>query len=157
LATPVTKIQQGLEDRMQIEQFTTDDAAYKDSLELRERCLRAPLGISLNEEDLEEEREQLHFAIFNGHKLFGTVTFKVLNESLLKLRQMVIDQSVQGRGYGSMLIISAEKRVKEMGYEEIEMAARLAVKGFYEKLSYVAVGDVFIEVKIEHIKMVKHI
>ncbi len=143
------------ENRMQVRQFTTDDSAYKDSVELRERYLRAPLGLSLADEDLSEENIQLHFGLFEGDRLLGSVTFKIVNESLLKLRQMVIDENAQGSGLGTMLINGSEEAVRELGYHAVEMAARLAVKGFYEKLGYVAQGDVFVEVKIEHIKMVK--
>jgi predicted GNAT family N-acyltransferase len=140
---------------MQVRQFTIGDCVYSDSVDLRERHLRAPLGLSLDDEDLSEEKAQLHFGLFEGDRLLGSVTFKIVNESRLKLRQMVIDESAQGSGLGTMLIRGAEMAVKELGYCDVEMAARLAVKGFYEKLGYVAQGDVFVEVKIEHIKMVK--
>lgn len=140
---------------MQVRQFTVADPAYTKSMELRERYLRAPLGLSLDNEDLSVENTQLHFGLFEGDRLLGSVTFKIVNESLLKLRQMVIDENAQGTGLGTMLINDAEEAVKELGYRDVEMAARVAVKGFYEKLGYVAQGDIFVEVKIQHIKMVK--
>jgi predicted GNAT family N-acyltransferase len=140
---------------MQVRQFTTNDNVYATSLELRDRYLRAPLGLSLNDADLSKEGEQLHFGLFEDDSLLGSVTFKVVDESSLKLRQMVIDESAQGAGLGTMLISGAEQAVKKLGYQNVEMAARLAVKGFYEKLGYVSEGEVFNEVKIEHIKMIK--
>ncbi|MFT6793724.1 MAG: putative GNAT family N-acyltransferase [Rubritalea sp.] len=142
---------------MKIRQFTTQDKAYGDSLLLRERLLRIPLGLSLKDEDLTDEVNQMHFGIFMEEELFGSVIFKVLDTEVVKLRQMVIDQRHQGAGIGAILISRVEKVLGDMGFKTVELAARYYAKRFYEKSGYKSVGDIFMEVGLEHVKMIKSI
>ena len=142
---------------LRVKRFTSEDDAYTDSLELRENHLRVPLGLSLRDEDLSSEPGQMHFGLFDGVRLVGSVIFKVLGDTTVKLRQLVVDEGMQGMGCGTQLVTTAEKALREMGYTEVELAARYGVRGFYGKLGYMAEGEIFQEVGIDHIKMVKSI
>jgi predicted GNAT family N-acyltransferase len=70
---------------------------------------------------------------------------------------MVIDQRHQGAGIGAILISRVEKVLGDMGFKTVELAARYYAKRFYEKSGYKSVGDIFMEVGLEHVKMIKSI
>jgi predicted GNAT family N-acyltransferase len=98
---------------------------------------------------------QLHFGLIKDEKLVASVILKKLSNKAFKLRQMIVDESARGQGFGSKLIKHVEAKLQKMGVKTIEMAARYTAKGFYEKMGYAPVGDIFTEVGIDHIKMVK--
>ncbi len=63
----------------------------------------------------------------------------------------------RGLGYASKMIISMEKVAQTLGYHEVYMEAQLDKKDFYERLGYVAYGDIFMDAGMEHIYMKKKI
>ncbi|MDQ8204525.1 GNAT family N-acetyltransferase [Pelagicoccus sp. SDUM812003] len=136
-------------------QFTTDDAEYQQSLELRNAQLRAPLGLELSESDTAGERSQLHFGLFRERRLLASVTLKNLGDGRMKLRQMVVEPSARGMGLGRALIENVEKRLRSMDCVEIVLAARVNAERFYETLGYRSSGERFREVGIDHLSMTK--
>lgn len=133
--------------------FKSDD--YQKTLELRTKILRAPLGKQLTKNDLEGEESQLHFGIFDSENLVACVVIKPVVKDIGKLRQMAVDNSVQGKGVGKFIIEKTEDILLTKGIHSIEMAARQTAIGFYQNLGYSKVGDPFLEQGIEHIKMFK--
>lgn len=129
---------------------------YQQTLSLREQVLRQPLGLTLSEQDIDGEAQQLHFALLAQDEVVACVSFKLLSKQRLKLRQMAVDPNFQGQGLGKILITNAEDAVKQLGFNTIQMAAREVAEVFYRKLGYVSQGDYFTEVGIRHILMDKH-
>lgn len=140
---------------MIFKQFAFNSIEYKQSLALREQVLRAPLGLSLSEQDLLNEEQQLHFGLFEQNQILAVVVFNPLGKNKLKLRQMAVSNNHQGQGLGKMLVQSAELEVAKVGYKEIEMAAREAAIGFYQTLGYQTIGDNFEQVGVLHQTMTK--
>lgn len=136
--------------------FNSSD--YQKALKLRTKILRVPLGKQLTKDDLVGEKDQLHFGVFDSDKLVACVTIKpIKNGSAGKLRQMAVDDSVQGKGVGKSIIQETEIVLKDKGFKQITMAARETAVGFYQNLTYSKVGDPFLEQGIEHVKMVKNL
>ncbi|MBD5781251.1 GNAT family N-acetyltransferase [Pelagicoccus sp. NFK12] len=140
---------------MTFRQFSTRDEAYSMAIQLRDAHLRAPLGLKLNELDTAGEDQQLHFGLFDGQRILACVSFKQLDDKRMKLRQMVVDPSLQRSGLGRTLIANAEETLMKRGCLEITLSARASARAFYEKLGYRAIGESFVEVGIEHLKMDK--
>ncbi len=66
-------------------QFSSTD--YQAALRLRQQVLRAPLGLSLAHENLEAEREQQHFGLFDDDgDLLACVIAAPLSPAQMKLR-----------------------------------------------------------------------
>jgi predicted GNAT family N-acyltransferase len=93
--------------------------------------------------------------MFEQQKLVACVSLRPINRSIIKLRQMAVDFSYQGQGIGIYLLQCAEKKAANLGFKEIQLNARYHVQGFYEKCSYQAQGETFLEVTIPHIFMTK--
>ena len=61
-----------------------------------------------------------------------------------------------GEGLGKKLMESAMPKIKEtFGCEGIILHSQIQAEGFYEKLGFKRVGDVFLEEGIEHVRMNK--
>lgn len=56
----------------------------------------------------------------------------------------------RGRGYGRAVMRALHQLALARGLEEVTLAAQLHAIGFYERLGYVARGDVFLDAGIEH-------
>mgnify|MGYP001163537682 FL=1 len=129
--------------------------AYEESIALRYQILRKPLGLSYDPVELAGEKESFHLALREGNELVACLVLKPLDERCIKMRQLAVRESSQGKGFGRELVNYAESFVRELGYAEIVLHARETARGFYWKLGYVAEGDFFTEVGLPHLAMRK--
>ncbi|MGA7160068.1 MAG: GNAT family N-acetyltransferase [Bacteroidota bacterium] len=135
--------------------FGTDQ--YKEELQLRNRVLRKPLGLSLFDENLSKEIDDIHLGAFNGNNLIGVLILTVLGKGEVKMRQVGVDENWRGKNVGARLVIYAEDFARTHGYKKVVLNARKSVVGFYEKLGYEKIGGEFFEVTLPHQKMQKEL
>jgi predicted GNAT family N-acyltransferase len=123
---------------------------------LRNAILRTPLGLSLDHEDPEPERDQMHFGLFDTRgELLACVIAAPLTPHEARIRQMAVAKEHQGRGWGRTLLQTVERELAQRGFTRLVMHARLEAEGFYGKLGYTRRGAVFTEVTLPHIHMQK--
>lgn len=130
---------------------------YFQALNLREKILRLPLGLKFTPEDITNDSNEYHLGAFVETKLIGNVSLKPINSEIIKLKQMAIDPTYQGKGIGSKLLQYAEKYAIANNFKEIQLHARCHAQEFYAKFGYIPQGETFIEVGIPHILMRKKI
>ncbi|MDP6545750.1 MAG: GNAT family N-acetyltransferase [Phycisphaerae bacterium] len=137
-------------------QFGSD--GYREVLAMRDRLLRAPLGLTWSKADLEGESEQLHFGLVDEDgTLMACVVVKLLDADTAKVRQMAVDEPHRGLGAGRCLLDGVEDILRKRSIRRIEMDARDTAIGFYRKLGYEIEGDEFTQVTIPHFRMTKAI
>ncbi|MDX1359258.1 MAG: GNAT family N-acetyltransferase [Clostridia bacterium] len=141
--------------RIEIKQFSYESPYYAYELELRNKVLRKPLGLYLYDEDLGQDRDDVHIGAFDEKTLVGCTLLSRLDDKTLKMRQVAVDDKYQGNGIGTAMINFCERYAKKNGYLEITMHARKAAVPFYTKFGYKIMGDEFTEVTIPHFKMIK--
>jgi GNAT superfamily N-acetyltransferase len=128
---------------------------YKQMIRLRDDILRKPLGLSLTEEELEKEKDNMLIGAFEDEDMLGCCMLVEENPETVRLRQMAVLNDLQGKGIGRALMNFAENLARDRGYKILSMHARKNAVGFYEKMGYNIEGDEFIEVTIPHFVMVK--
>jgi len=128
---------------------------YQQMVNLRMEILRKPLGLSFDAAELEKEKEDVLMGAFEDEKLLGCCLLTRMDQHTMRLRQMAVPNSMQGKGIGRALMIFAENIARDLGYKKLCMHARKTALGFYEKLGYSASGEEFIEVTIPHYIMEK--
>ena len=128
---------------------------YEETVALRDEVLRNPLGLSYDPAELAGEKDSFHFALRDGSEVVACLVLKPLDERCIKMRQLAVRESSQGKGFGRELVSYAESFAKGKGYEEIVLHARETARGFYQKLGYEAEGDSFVEVGLPHLFMRK--
>ena len=124
-------------------------------LELRDRVLRIPLGLSVRNDDLSQDVHDVLLVACRNSEVIGCVILHPIDNDVVRLRAMAITPEYQRKGIGQLLVEEAERTAREEGFLRIVLHARIVVAGFYEKLGYLRQGGVFTEVGIPHVLMQK--
>ena len=136
-------------------EFATPE--YDQTVQLRDKILRKPLGMTFSEEQLAEEFSDVHLAAFTSDWILrGCLVLTPKEDKTLKMRQVAVDAAVQKMGVGRQLVAASEVFARRNGFDVMELNARDTAVPFYEKLDYTVVGEPFEEVGIVHFKMMKN-
>ncbi|HEY4285738.1 MAG TPA: GNAT family N-acetyltransferase [Puia sp.] len=128
---------------------------YQQMVNLRNEILRKPLGLSFDKAELDKEKDDILMGAFEDDRLLGCCLLTRMDSFTIRLRQMAVPNSMQGKGVGRALMIFAENIARDLGYRKLCMHARQTAVGFYEKLGYSVAGEPFEEVTIPHYIMEK--
>ena len=131
--------------------------SYDLMTELRRDILRSPLGLDFSNEELMMEKEDIFLAAFIAHEIIACCILSNPTNETIKLRQMAVKKHAQKKGIGASLIRFAETTALEKGFSSIRLNARLTAQNFYAKYGYQSFGDIFEEVGIPHIQMIKEL
>jgi len=128
--------------------------AYLEGIALRDLVLRKPLGLSINDDPLETEFDQLHIGFYKEEAgLVGTCTLQTQADGALKMRQVAVHPNHSGRGFGAKLVAYCERYARTEGAPKLYCHAREVARPFYEKCGWKVEGEVFTEVGIPHYLM----
>lgn len=130
--------------------FRSTDASMQERV-LRDTLLRQPLGLPMDAEALDWENGTRHFGLFDeaGH-LAACVLASPLPDGSVRLRQMAVSPERQSSGLGRHLMLEAEAELRRSGVKALSLHARDTAIGFYEKLGYSRIGDIYLELGIPH-------
>lgn len=134
-----------------------DSKEYKQMVDLRFNLLRKPLGLTFTPEDLAAEKEDILIGVFEDEKLEACCILTETAPKTVRLRQMAVAATLQGKGIGRALMSFAENIARDRGYRRLTMHARKTAVGFYEKNGYKVCGPEFVEVTIPHFEMEKEL
>jgi N-acetylglutamate synthase-like GNAT family acetyltransferase len=140
---------------MPLKQIDHGTKEYEQMVKLRFEILRKPLHLGFTKEELEREKNDILIGAFEDDKMLGCCLLTKVDKHCVRLRQMAVQNNLQGKGIGASLMNFAENVARDAGYKKIIMHARKTAIGFYEKLGYTVTGKEFIEISIPHIVMEK--
>lgn len=130
---------------------------YKESIDLRDKVLRQPLGLQFSKEELAQENDSYHLVYVEEGRVIGVIVLRPLSVTIFKMRQVAIAMDWQRKGIGQSLVRFSEDFACSKGIHKITLHARDTAVLFYLKLGYHKVGEPFTEVGIKHFKMEKEI
>ena len=142
---------------MALKQIDHGTKEYLQMVNLRNEILRKPLGLSFTPEELAKEKEDILIGAFDDEDMLACCMLTKAENHCLRVRQMAVQNNLQGKGIGASMMNFAEIVARDKGYKKLVMHARVTAVGFYEKLGYKVVGDEFIEVTIPHHIMEKNL
>lgn len=140
-----------------IRQIQHGTADYEETVALRNDILRRPLGLTFTAEALAGEANEVHIACYYNNDLVGCLILVPRENGELKMRQVAVSESFQGKGVGKAMVDFSEDFARKNNFSIITMHARETAIPFYLKLGYEIVGDKFEEVTIPHYKMQKQV
>ena len=140
---------------MPIKQIDYGTKEYQQMVDLRNELLRKPLGLTFEPQELEREKEDTLISAFEEDTILGCCLLTKVDNQCVRLRQMAVQNNLQGKGIGASMMNYAENVARDAGYSKMIMHARKTVIGFYEKLGYKVVGKEFEEITIPHLVMEK--
>ncbi|MBL0181454.1 MAG: GNAT family N-acetyltransferase [Chitinophagaceae bacterium] len=142
---------------MALKQIDHGTKEYQQMVKLRNDILRQPLGLSFTEDELAKEKEDILIGAFDDDEMLACCMLTKTDNNCLRLRQMAVQNNLQGKGIGASMMNFAETVARDKGFKKLVMHARKTALGFYEKLGYRVVGDEFTEVTIPHYVMEKNL
>jgi len=142
---------------MPIKQIDHGTMEYHQMVQLRNEVLRKPLGMQFRMEELTSEKDDILIGAFEDETMIGCCLLTKVDKHLVRLRQMAVQNNVQGKGIGATMMNFAENVARDYGYRNMIMHARKTAVGFYEKLGYRVTGSEFEEVTIPHYVMQKQL
>ena len=140
---------------MPIKQIEHRSMEYEKMVQLRYDILRKPLHLQFEQEELEKEKDHILIGAFDEDLILGCCMLARVSNEEVRLRQMAVQNNLQGKGIGASMMNYAENMAYDKGYKIISMHARKTALGFYERLGYIVTGKEFKEVSIPHFKMEK--
>ena len=145
---------------IQIEEISYNSPAYRETLELRNRVMRQPLGLDIHTEDFSFERDCVLLAASEEEtgKVVGMGSMSHKGPDC-KVEYLCVDPAIQGQGLGRRLLERLEGIARNLGAQSIELDARVSAQPFYEQAGYQPVGEIFLldYAPVEHILMRKHL
>jgi predicted GNAT family N-acyltransferase len=142
---------------MALKQIDHGSKEYQQMVNLRMEVLRKPLGLGFTKDELEKEKEDILIGAFEDEKMLACCMLTKENDKSLRLRQMAVQNNLQGKGIGASIMSFAETLARDKGYKKLMMHARKTALGFYEKFGYKITGEEFNEVTIPHFMMEKRL
>lgn len=130
---------------------------YLAMVALREKILRKPLGLRFSDDDLHRDLNDLLIGCFHEDVLIACCILSPLTNGSVRLRQMAVDDTAQGKGIGSRVLAFAETIARENGFTELLLHARETAVSFYSRQGYISRGAPFEEVSIPHREMFKRL
>ncbi|MDF7798593.1 GNAT family N-acetyltransferase [Pontiellaceae bacterium B1224] len=143
--------------KMDCREITYGSAEYVQTIALRKKILREPLGLEFTEDELLAERWSFHLTCWSGDALLACVMLSPSQGKKIRMRQLAVSEKWQRQGIGRTLVKYLEIFTHELGCHEIVLHARESAVLFYEKLGYSKEGDRFFEVTLPHFSMQKHL
>lgn len=140
---------------MALKQIDFGTPEYRQMLALRYEILRKPLGLDFTPEELKQEENDILIAAFEEEKMLGCCFLTAIDSHGVKLRQLAVQNNLQGKGIGASLMNFAENIARDRGFRTIQLNARKVALEFFEKQGYKVEGDEFIQLGIPHYLMKK--
>ena len=97
----------------------------------------------------------IFIAAFEEEKMLGCCFLTAIDSHGVKLRQLAVQNNLQGKGIGASLMNFAENIARDRGFRTIQLNARKVALEFFEKQGYKVEGDEFIQLGIPHYLMKK--
>ena len=149
-----------MKDLLSIQRIDHDSLRYRETVSLRYRILREPLGLGFTPEQLASESNDLHLAAYAANldgALVGCLVLSPVDESVIKMRQVAVQETLQGRGIGTALVEQAEEEARNRGFARMVLSARDTAVLFYVRHGYEIIGEPYEEVSIPHRRMMKRL
>nr|WP_326126403.1 GNAT family N-acetyltransferase [uncultured Oscillibacter sp.] len=139
----------------QIKPIAYGSPEYRETLELRNRVMRIPLGLDIHREDFSCEKESSIIGAFDGEQLLGVGVMS--HKDVFKVEYLCVDFHLQGTGVGGELLDRLEAMAAEQGGKVMYLDARVTAQPFYAHRGYETTSEVFIMecAPVPHVAMEK--
>ena len=131
-----------------------ESAWWPQIVDLRLRVYVDEQGVPLDEELDALDSTAIHWAALEGETLVGTARL-VLGPDRAKFGRLAVERTWRRRGLGSRLLRAAVARARTEHLPQVILDAQTRVTALYEGLGFTAVGEVFLDAGIEHIRMIR--
>ncbi|MYC30845.1 MAG: GNAT family N-acetyltransferase [Chloroflexi bacterium] len=136
------------------------EAELEGAISVRLRVFVVEQQIPAEEELDEADATATHAVALQGDEVIGTgrmLLVKEDEEGTCRIGRMAVDQAWRRHGVGGKILEFLEGNARERGLTQTLLHAQEYVKSFYAGHGYLERGEVFLEVDIPHVEMVKNL
>jgi predicted GNAT family N-acyltransferase len=130
----------------------------------REDAMRVRIAVFVVEQGIprEEEIDELddiavHCVAYDDHGAPVAAGRLVAMDGYGKIGRMAVLMECRGAGLGALVLTELEQEGARLGLGLFKLSAQVSARGFYERAGYTPDGEVYDEVGIPHIAMLKRI
>jgi predicted GNAT family N-acyltransferase len=134
--------------------ITADPALLAEATALRTRVFVGEQGVPAELEIDGRDPDAAHVVLQRDGQVIGTARIFDTGESAV-VGRVAVAPELRGQGLGAVVMDIAERWAGDQGLRVVELHAQQAVIGFYERLGYTGVGDIYFEAGIPHLTMRK--
>jgi len=134
-----------------------DDADLEPAFEVRRDVFVDEQGVDETIEIDGKDPDADHVLARKDAKPVATARLRVIDETAGKVERVAVLADDRNLGIGCQVMDRIELLAGDRGLERLELHAQTHVEGFYERLGYETVSDVFEEAGIPHVEMVKQL
>ncbi|HEY8500786.1 MAG TPA: GNAT family N-acetyltransferase [Clostridia bacterium] len=134
----------------------TDSSMYDIACRIRIEVFVHEQGVPEEIEMDEYDASADHVVAFRDDKPAGCGRVVILNGSA-KIGRVAVIKDERKKGIGRKICEELIKIAAEKGIKEFVLNSQLTAADFYKKLGFEAVGGIFKEAGIDHVKMLKRI
>lgn len=109
---------------------------WEDYYNLRYEILRKPLNQPKGSERNDGDATGIHLALYDDGNLRAIARLDQASEKVSQVRFVAVDTSLQGKGYGRLIMEAAEEKSKKLGNEKMILHARDYALDFYLHIGY---------------------
>lgn len=132
---------------------------FTDYLTEDEKMIRIEVFVDeqkFNEEFDTRDNNSFHLVMYDDETPIACCRFfKSENKGEFYIGRMAVRKPYRGKNIGAKMMWEAEVLAKEKGAVKLALSAQLRASGFYEKLGYEKMGEIYLDEHCEHIHMEK--
>ncbi len=110
-----------------------------------------------DEEFDEVDARAMHVMAYENGKPIGVCRFFTKDDGAYWIGRFAVLKEYRGLGVGRLIMDKAEEHIKLLGGTVLKLSAQTQAQGFYEKVGFVAEGEVFFEQHCPHREMKKEV
>lgn len=140
---------------MRVQRVETD-AQLQEAFRIRKEVFVREQGVAEDIEIDEHESGSRHVLVYDNGEAVGTGRVRRIGDQA-KLERICVLASHRDRRLGQAIMNELEVIAVEMGLKEAKLHGQTQAAGFYSKLGYVTVSEIFMEEGIPHVRMIKRL
>ncbi|MBM7622047.1 putative GNAT family N-acyltransferase [Bacillus tianshenii] len=138
-------------------QLVENEQQLEDAYSVRKTVFVEEQLVPIEEEIDEFEAEAAHFVLYENDQAIGAGRFRVIDGFGKVERICVLPTHRIAKGSGRKIMNFIEGYALSKGITSLKLNAQTHAEGFYSKLGYQTVSDIFLDAGIPHVTMIKKI
>ncbi len=134
---------------------TMGDQDLGHAIDIRRRVFIDEQGVTEDEEMDGLDGQSRHYVAWLGGEAVATARVRTLDGGTAKIERMAVLAHHRRRGIGAKLMARIIDDARAWGMASATLSAQCRVEDFYRDLGFTPEGEVFMDARIRHIRMVR--
>lgn len=124
---------------------------------IRTKVFQVEQGVDAELEFDGLDADSTHLLAYCNEQPVGTARIRHVAEGTAKVERLAVLPEARNQGIGRELMLAALELISSQEDRLVTVHAQEYIKGLYEKLGFIQIGDEFKEAGISHVKMTKQL